>query len=142
MIEGIAVMSIKRNGCTTNQNSIRNCLLKPSCGFEYLLDSRARGLRIRTICVNGSIRRHMTRLSYLITRTTTHETRYAGAVISFQCDVKVVGVASGQPDYAEIPAGTPALAQAVIVLASPTLIGPALIGWRFRRRRSLIPGKS
>ena len=68
-------------------------------------------------------------------------------MISFQCDVKVVGVASGQPDYAEIPAGTPALAQAVIVLASPTLIGPALIGpaligWRFRRRRSLIPGKA
>jgi hypothetical protein len=61
-------------------------------------------------------------------------------VISFQCDVKVVGVASGQPDYAEIPAGTPALAQAVIVLASPALIGPALIGWRFRRRRSRSPG--
>ena len=71
-------------------------------------------------------------------------------MISFQCDVKVVGVASGQPDYAEIPAGTPAPAQAVIVLASPALIGPALIGpaligpaligWRFRRRRSRSPG--
>ena len=84
-------MSVKRNGCTTNQNSIRNCLLKPSCGFEYLLDGRARGLRIRTIYVNGSIRRHTTRLSYLISHTTAHETRYAGAVISFQFDVKVVG---------------------------------------------------
>jgi hypothetical protein len=38
-------------------------------------------------------------------------------VISFQFDVKVVGVASGQPDYAEIPVPQ-ALAQAAIVLAS------------------------
>jgi hypothetical protein len=71
-----------------------------------------------------------------------HETRYAGAVISFQCDVKVVGVASGQPDYLRFRPVPQAPAQAVRVLASPALIGPALIGWRFRRRRSLIPGKS
>lgn len=116
MIKRIAVMSVKRNGCTANQNSIRNCLLKPSCGSEYLLYGMARGLGIRTICVNGSIRRHMTRLSHLISRT-PHDDEVRGTVIP-----------SSLMSRSSVPLGPARLL--------------ALIGWRFRRRRSLIPGKS